>query len=127
MRLNADLTDWVQEGDACVVDKGFRDVIHELGLETRMPSFLKQGTAQHTAEDANQSRIVTKVRWAVEAYHGRMKKWLFFDKFIHHDFLDVIGLLNRILTAAMNAFRPSLISTDEDDAELARCMLRKAE
>ena len=128
--LNGDLTEWLQEGDVCVVDRGFRDVIdvyEELGLEARMPSFLKQGIAQHSAEEANQSRIVTKVRWTVEAYHGRLKKWQFFDKVIHHDFLDVIGPLNRIVTAAMNAFRPPLISTDESDAELARDMLRKAE
>lgn len=130
LSLHGDLVEWLQEGDVCVVDRGFRDVLdvfEDLGLETKMPSFLKPGMAQHNTEEANQSRLVTKVRWAVEAYHGRMKKWLFFDKVIHHDFLDVVGPLNRILTGAMNAFRPPLICTNDADAEMARNMLRKAE
>ena len=50
-----------------------------------------------------------------------------FYKIIHHDFLDIIGPLNRILTAAINAFRPPLVSTDASDTEIARQMLRKAE
>ena len=29
LRLIADLTDWLQEGDVCVVDRGFKDVINE--------------------------------------------------------------------------------------------------
>ena len=41
--------------------------------------------------------------------------------------MDIIGPLNRILTAALNAFRPPLVSTDASDAEIAREMLRKAE
>ena len=40
-----------------------------------------------------------------------MANWLFFHKVIHHDFCDVLGPLNRILSAAMNAFRPPLIKT----------------
>ena len=130
LTLHSDLTDWLSEGDVCIVDRGFRDVLdvfEDLGLEAKMPSFLRKGLSQHTAEEANQSRLVTKVRWAVEAYHGRMKNWLFFDKLILHDFLDIIGPLNRILTAAINAFRPPLVCTDEVDAEMAREMLRKAE
>ena len=92
-----------------------------------MPAYLKKGMSQHTAKEANESRLVTKVRWVVEAYHGRVNKWLFFDKIIHHDFLDIIGPLNRIVTATINAFRPPLVTTDNADAELAREMLRKAE
>ena len=130
LSLHGDLTEWLAEGDVCVVDRGFRDVLdvfEDLGLETKMPAYLQKGLSQHTAKEANESRLVTKVRWVVEAYHGRVKKWLFFDKVIHHDFLDIIGPLNRILTAAINAFRPPLISTDASDAEMAREMLRKAE
>ena len=130
LNLHSDLTEWLSEGDVCVVDRGFRDVLdvfEDLGLETKMPAYLKKGISQHTAKEANESRLVTKVRWVVEAYHGRLKKWLFFDKIIHHDFLDIIGPLNRILTAAINAFRPPLVSTDASDAEIARQMLIKAE
>ena len=51
----------------------------------------------------------------------------FFNKLILHDFIDKVGPLNRILTAAINAFRTPLVCTDESDAEMARKMLRKAE
>ena len=130
LNLHGDLADWVSEGDVCVVDRGFRDVLdvfEGLGLETKMPSYLKKGISQHTTKEANDSRLVTKVRWVVEAYHGRVKKWIFFDKIIQHDFLGIIGPLNRILTAALNAFRPPLVSTDASDAEIAREMQRWGE
>ena len=70
VRLNSDLTAWLQESDVCVVDKGLRDVIDafgDLGIETRMLLFIKQGTAEHSVEEANHSRIVTKVPWTVVA------------------------------------------------------------
>ena len=70
VRLNSDLTAWLQESDVCVVDKGLRDVIdafEDLGIETRMLPFIKQGTAEHSVEEANHSRIVTKVPWTVVA------------------------------------------------------------
>ena len=130
LSLHGDLKEWLSEGDVCVVDRGFRDVLdvfEDLGLETKMPAYLKKGISQHSTKEANESRLVTKVRWVVEAYHGRLKKWLFFDRVIHHDFLDIIGPLNRIVTAAINAFRPPLISTNAADEEIAQEMLRKAE
>ena len=55
-------------------------MFEDLGLETKMPAYLKKGISQHTAKEANESRLVTKVRWVVEAYHCRLKKWLFFIK-----------------------------------------------
>ena len=50
------------------------DVFEGLGLETKMPTFLKKGLSQHSVEKANKSCLVTKARLAVEAYHGRIKK-----------------------------------------------------
>ena len=46
---------------------------------------------------------------------------------MHHDLLDIIGPLDRILTAALNDFCPPLVSTDASDAKIACEMLRKAE
>ena len=50
VRLKIDLTAWLQEVHVCVVERGLRDVINaleDLGLETKMPSFIKQETAEH--------------------------------------------------------------------------------
>ena len=80
LSLHGDLIVLLSEGDVCIVDQGFRDalvIFEDLGLETKMPLFLRKGLTQHTEEEVNQSCLVTKVRWAVEAYHGRIKKWLF--------------------------------------------------
>ena len=79
--LNSELTEWMAEGDVCVVGHGFRDVIEtfeSIGFETKIPSYLKKEESKHSIEDANQTRLVTKVRWVVETYHGRMKKLKFF-------------------------------------------------
>ncbi|KAK3109143.1 hypothetical protein FSP39_023866 [Pinctada imbricata] len=129
MTLNDELKDWLQEGDVCVVDRGFRDVLdvfEEMGLETRMPSFLGKGESQHSIEEANQSRLVTKVRWVVEAYHGRVKKFKFFNDVIDNSFIPIIGQLNRIVTAALNAFRPPLYKEAEDDLAIAQKMVQSS-
>ncbi|XP_052280296.1 uncharacterized protein LOC127877986 isoform X5 [Dreissena polymorpha] len=59
-----DFKSWIQEGDVVVVDRGFRDastVLEELGVTMQMPSFMRKGSTQHTSEESNKSRLVTKV------------------------------------------------------------------
>lgn len=54
----------LQEDDILIVDRGFRDsagVLADLGIQMEMPSFLQRGHKQHTTEDANSSRLITKV------------------------------------------------------------------
>lgn len=49
-----------------IVDCGFLDsagVLSELGINMEMPSFLQKGQKQHTTEEANNSRLITKVRF----------------------------------------------------------------
>ena len=130
MTLNDDLREWLCEGDVCVVARWFRDVLdtfEDLGLEPKMPSFLNKGTPQHTVEEENTSRLVTKVWWVVEAYHGRIKK--FFDNtgIIEQAQIPLLGTLNRVVTAALNAFRPPLITTTDDDHALAERMLQSSQ
>ena len=62
---------FLQAGDFCFVDRGFRDA--ERGLVVRMPA-LKGKRNQLTVEEANASRYVTKIRWVVEAVHGIIKQ-----------------------------------------------------
>lgn len=55
---------WLQEDDILIVDRGFRDsagVLADLGIQMEMPSFLQKGHKQHKTEDANSSRLITKV------------------------------------------------------------------
>ena len=59
-----DIRQWVQEDDIFVVDRGFRDslsLLEDLGITAQMPKFMSRGEKQLSTEDANMSRLVTKV------------------------------------------------------------------
>jgi hypothetical protein len=67
------LVKWCKKGDTMICDRGFHDVIEsfiDMGYEPKMPAFLTKGQMQHTVEQANRSRLTTKVWWMVESYHA---------------------------------------------------------
>ena len=74
----SDLRALLNEGDYWILDRGFRDSIDTLEttykFRTMMPCFLEASQKQFTTEQANQSRLVTKSRWVVEAVFGVIKK-----------------------------------------------------
>ena len=62
------ITEWFKENDVLVLDKSFRDaadILKEFGIGSYTPHFLNKSQKQHTAEEANESRKVTKVIWVV--------------------------------------------------------------
>ena len=72
-----------------MVDRGFRDsisVMQALGLDVAMPPFL-DGKKQFSAEEANQSRCITKVRWVVEAANRRIKQFRYFANTVQNSSL----------------------------------------
>lgn len=59
-----DIENWVKENDIVLVDRGFRDsikMLEDLGIKAEMPSFIPKGQKQMTTQEANSSRIITKV------------------------------------------------------------------
>ena len=59
--------------DCFVLDRGFRDVIQFLekkNFSAKTPSIKKRNESQLNAQAANNSRLVTNIRWVVEAVHG---------------------------------------------------------
>ena len=59
-----DIKRWIKEEDVFVVDRGFRDsesLLQDLGMNVQMPAFLQKGQKQLNTEEANCSRLVTKV------------------------------------------------------------------
>lgn len=59
-----DIKEFIKEDDIFVVDRGFRDslsLLEDLGIQTEMPAFMKKGEKQMSDNDANTSRMVTKV------------------------------------------------------------------
>lgn len=111
------IKDWMLTGKQVVIgDRGFRNAAGLFSEDSEFPNIdfymptLSKGK-QDTAEEANKSRLVTKVRWVVEAYHGRFKKFKFFDNRQPTAFINHYADLLRTLTAALNRFRPPLYDT----------------
>ena len=116
LQLNNTLQLWVEPGDTVIVDRGFRDCIGSLedaGFEVRMPAFLPAQKKQLSTADANATRLKTKNRWTVEAYHGRVKKWALLSECIHNSLLPNIASYVCIVTAAINCFRKPIFSPSD--------------
>eukprot|EP00732_Lithocolla_globosa_P004148 Lithocolla_globosa_v1_NODE_3667_length_1610_cov_8.323473.p1 type:complete len:283 gc:universal NODE_3667_length_1610_cov_8.323473:877-29(-) len=90
-----------------------------------MPCFTPKGHV-FTTEEANQSRLVTKIRWVVEAYHGRMKNWRFFYNRQSNYHCKREEKLVKIVSATMNAYRPPLTTDKPQDHLTAKRMLEKS-
>ena len=80
-----------------------------------MPAYLFKGLSQHHTDEANQSRLVTKFKWAVESYHGRLKQWKFFYNVKENHHISHMKNFVTITSAAMNAFRPPLTTDKPQD------------
>lgn len=121
----------MQTGDIFVLDRGFRDIVPYLqskGFRVLMPS-IKGQRKQLTALEANDSRFVTKVRWAVESVHGMLKeknkllKQVFDNKMLHR-----IRSYYRIASYLLNRYGKRLTSdTDTYDEILERMIKKKNE
>jgi len=117
---------FLQPGDVIIVDRGYRDCLEyleELGLETEMPRYPQRGEKQHSTEDANASRLVTKTRWIVESRNGHLKTiFKFFDKPIQAGNIPFIGDYFKISCAIINAYRP-VIRCKDDTEEAGKRLL----
>ena len=65
--------------------------------------------------EANESRLFTKVRWTVEVYHSRMKKWRILPYWVVNPFLPEFGDMIKIISAVLNAFRGSIMVNAQND------------
>jgi hypothetical protein len=112
-----------------IVDRGFRDVVefaNALGYDTLMPSFLAKKQRQHPDLEANQNRLVTKLRWVVESANSRLKRWKYFKHTIPNTCLPSLAKDLQIMGAIINRFRPPLVKTTDSDIALARLMKQRA-
>jgi len=115
------LTDWIKEEDVMVVDRGFRDSIDmltEMGIHTEMPRFLPRGQKQFTTEEANSSRLVTKIRWIVESVNGRIKQWKFLQNVVPNTQIPFIGEYVQLICALCNKYLTPLNGGDSEEDQL---------
>jgi len=123
------MREWFQERDLMIVDRGYRDateLLIRLGIRWRMPAFLEQGQSQLLTDEANDSRIITKTRWIVEARNGHIKSiFKFFQQTISIPHLPNFGDFYRIAGAIINRYHPS-VQMEGANRELACQLLEKA-
>ena len=67
------------------------------------------------------------MRWVVEGYHGRIQKWRFLAHVQPVYWLESLGDLVRIVTAACNAYRSPLLTSSDADTSVAEAMLKKSQ
>ncbi len=109
-----------------VVDRGFRDsisVMQALGLDVAMPPFL-DGRRQFPAEEANQSRCITKVRWVVEAANRRIKQFKYFANTIQNSSLGYLESDISIACALINRYQPPMATSKPEDAEVCKTIMK---
>ncbi|KAJ8686865.1 hypothetical protein QAD02_022659 [Eretmocerus hayati] len=118
-------TDLLRKGDILIVDRGFRDVkelLEALGYRVFMPA-LKGKRKQLTVEESNWSRLVTILRWVVEAVHGIIGQKC---KLLHHQFdnklLPKAHALCQIASFLQNHFGKRIYSDNQDTKEVVQRM-----
>ena len=90
-----------------------------LGLNAAMPPFL-DGKKQFSAEEANQSRCITKVRWVVEAANRRIKQFKYFVNTIQNSSLIYFESDLSIVCALINRYQRPITTSKPKDAEISQ-------
>ena len=104
MRIT-NIENYFERNDILIVDRGFRDCLEFLKQQhfiPSMPGYLPGSQKQHTDLEANLSRIITAIRWVVEAKNGQVKKFQYFNnvvlntqlQYLEKDFKIICALLN---------------------------------
>lgn len=125
---NNSAKNWFQENDILIVDRGFQDAVdflEEERFKVKMPFYLKKGSKQHSTEEANLSRLITRVRWVVESANGRIKQWKFLAKTVPNTLVPAVGDFVRIVCSLCNAFRDPLTPVNDQNSPLIEKMLQK--
>ncbi|CAF1566373.1 unnamed protein product [Didymodactylos carnosus] len=115
-----ELEGWCENDDVMICDRGFRDVVDvfsELGYEPKMPVYLKKGQNQHTTKEANESRLVTKVRWVVESFHARLKKFRLLSERIDNQLVPKLEQCVRITAAALSKYRGAIVQNKNSEED----------
>lgn len=123
--------DHLLPGDILLLDRGFRDVqktIENKGIIVKMPSLVQSSErkGQLTTHDANRSRLVTALRFIVEARNGHLKSiFKMFDRvwcsYAQLNLSDDV----EIYSALINKFHPVIESNKGISTDVASRMLSK--
>ncbi|XP_052099022.1 uncharacterized protein LOC127733747 [Mytilus californianus] len=121
------MNEWIQPGDVLIVDRGFRDaseMLDDFGIQAEMPKFLPKGQKQFTTEEANASRLVTKIRWVVESVNGRLKQWKYLQNVVPNIQIPYIGDNVKLIGAICNKYKPPLSTGEKDNDQILAAKMR---
>ncbi len=125
-KTSNDLRDILKPDDIFVVDRGFRDCVQELkklyNINVRMPELLKKGKKQFDTIEANQSRLITKIRWTVEVINTFLKNSFKALKEVSNQSLPHTHDDYRIAGALINKFFNRLFSDKDDQVRIVENM-----
>lgn len=120
----------LRPGDVVLVDRGFRNCMktfQRMKLDAKIPGFIQKGTkGQLTTKQCNDSRLITKMRFAIETANGRMKmKWHLFNKMVPS--ILSIHLMSdyKIGCAILNSFGKPIICDKNDFSDIGTQMLNR--
>jgi hypothetical protein len=119
----------MKEGDIWIADRGFRDAkrrAHQQGTEIHTPAFLHKASA-FTTKQANDTRMLTKLRWVVEAGHRRLKQFKLIGNRLHNTQIQCMDMYCTVIAALCNKYRKPLKCDSPADAQLAKLMLERRE
>lgn len=102
------------------------DFLNDIGFSTKFPAFLGSKQKQFSTKEGNESRLVTKIRWAVESINARLKTWKFFDRVICNKDIPQLKKYIDIVVAICNCFRLSVQLSREVDCHIAQKMVERS-
>lgn len=122
----------LRAGDVVLVDRGFRNCMKtfkRMKLDAKIPGFIQKGMGgQLTTKLCNQSRMVTKMRFAIEAANGRMKmKWHLLNKVIPSILSVHLMSDYKIGCAILNSFGKRIICDKSDFLDIGTRMLNRVD
>lgn len=95
------------------------------GFEPHMPATVTVGETQLTTTQANESRMLTMVRWVVENVNGRIKRdFKLFRQEYNHNAMRHMFADYRIAAALTNAFHVPCMDNEHAPAFLERISMR---
>ena len=120
---SSELCGLLKHDDIFIVDRGFRDAIDDLkslGFRVLMPA-MRANRKQVPADEANESRRVTKLRWVVEAVHGVVKqKFRLLHNTLDNKLLPKVKLLWDVAGYLHNRYGRRVWASDTMTAEQIR-------
>lgn len=127
----SDAFDQLHEGDVILLDRGFRDsvdVVRAKGFDVKTPHFLEKSAAnqQFTTQQANETRLVTANRYAVETRNGHFKSiFKIFGKVWTNNTLPHLMTDLRVAAALINVYFKTVESHKGHSTEIATKMLNR--